>query len=142
MRARTVNFERGQDPKSQMDIGVAHIIPKITSEDLELLEFGWDYNKGKFSEEEFLKEYRFKGDSDEFVANQLTWAKKVALALKDKIIYEYKIWDWKNEGEMIVSIKSNPHPEYPFLYDAHPGVDDWQIVWSKVLLPSADEIEV
>ena len=37
MRAQPVNFERGQDPKTALGIGLAQIIPTITSDDLEIL---------------------------------------------------------------------------------------------------------
>ena len=53
MRAKTVNFQRGQNPKSALDIGV---IRSITSDDLSLLQFGWIYDEQRFDEEEFKKE--------------------------------------------------------------------------------------
>ena len=140
MRAQTVNFERGQDPKGSMGVGVAHLIPKITSEDLELLQFGWDYDKNEWNDEEFIKEYSFDDDEPEFKAEQLAHAKKIALALKGKIKFNYKVFDWKEEEEMIEFINSNPEPKFPIPYNAHPGMDDWQIVWSKVPLPSAEII--
>lgn len=142
MRAKYVNFERGQDPKSALDVGIIQLRKKITNDDLMLLGFGWDYNKQEFDPDEFKKEYVFRGDSERYRKEQLEFASKIALALKDQIIYNFKRFDWKEEDEMIKYIKLDPYPNYPYIYDAHVGIDDWQIIWSKIPLPEAQEIDI
>lgn len=90
MRAKTVNFERGQDPKTALDIGV---IRSITSDDLSLLGFGWIYDQARFDEEEFKREYNFAGDTPEEKQETLDRAKAVAKALEDQVILHYPFYD-------------------------------------------------
>lgn len=139
MRARSVNFERGQDPKSSLDIGV---IRSITDDDLSLLGFGWDYETQTFDMDEFKKEYRFAEDSEEELQEATERAIAVAKALEGKIIMHDRFFDWKEEGEYNVFLKSNPYPEYPYVYDAVPSLDEWRLVFSKIQLPSIKEEEI
>lgn len=137
MRARTVNFQRGQDPKTALDVGV---IKSITSEDLSLLGFGWLYDEQRFDEEEFKREYNFAGDSAQEKKETLERAKAVAKILEDRIIMYYPFFDWKEESEMYAFIKSHPFLGYPYLYDAVPSMDEWRIVFSKIELPNAEKV--
>ena len=138
--AESVNFERGQDPKQALGIGSAAFIPEITSDDLNILAFGWLYDEQKFSEEEFSREYRFEDNTEEDYQEALDRVKKVATALDGKIILE-RLWDWKEFDEMADHILSEPHKDtYPYVYNGTPGMDSMRLVWSSVPLPSAEEI--
>jgi hypothetical protein len=138
MRAKTVNFQRGQNPKAALDIG---LIKSITSDDLALLEFGWIYDEQRFDEEEFIKEYNFVGDSDEEKREALERAKSLAKILEGQIIMFLPFFDWKEEDKLHAFIKTNPFPDYPYIYDSAPSMDEWRLIFSKIELPNADEIK-
>lgn len=135
----SMNFQKGLNPKRALDIG---IVRSITSDDLSLLGFGWLYNEQRFDEEEFKREYNFAGDTPEEKSETLDRAKTVAKALEDQIVMHYPFYDWKEEDEFNEFLKSGPYPEYPYIYDAVPPMDEWRPVFSKVELPNAEEIEV
>jgi len=132
----SMNFQRDLNPKTALDIG---IIRSITSDDLSLIGFGWDYEIQSFSEKEFKKEYSFLDDTDEDIKNDLERAKAVAKALEGQIIMYPKFFDWKEEVEFNDFINSDQFPNYPYLYDATPDADEWRPVFSKVQLPNAEE---
>lgn len=136
MRAKTVNFQKGLDPKSALDIGV---IRSITADDLSLLGFGWDYETQTFDIDKFKKEYRFGEDFEEELQEDAERAMSVAKALEGKIIMHDRFFDWKEENEFNDFIKSDSYPDYPFIYDSFPSLDGWRLVFSKIQLPNIDE---
>lgn len=132
-------FERNSKPKETMGIGVSSIIPNITSYDLEMLGFGWDYDKSEFNINLFSDEYRFSEDTEEDFQNSLNKVRKISIALDKKIKFD-NFFDWKEYNEMEEYLKNRPFKKFPYAYNAYPGGDEIQVVWSKILLPSAEKI--
>ena len=138
MRAQSINFERGRNSKISLDIG---IIRSIDNNDLYLLDFGWDYELQSFDEKEFQKEYSFNNDIEENSKADFERAKAVAKALEEQIIMHHKFFDWKEKGNFYAFLKSDPYPEYPYIYDATPLMDEWRLVFSKIALSNMEKID-
>ena len=62
MRAQTVNFERGQDPKEALGLG---IIPSITSDDLEIVSDLYDSEVGLLNYEDWYGRHGEDYENDE-----------------------------------------------------------------------------
>jgi hypothetical protein len=124
-------FQRGIDPKTSMGIGDAAVLPPLI--DSNVLEAVSNFDS--FTEKEY-KEFQPKKDPEELNYQFIKRAKKF---LKGKVSFE-KYFDWKEEGEMGVFIRQNAKGRY--VYNATPGMDGWQVVFSKIYLPRAEEIDV
>lgn len=143
MRAKCVNedldFERGQDPKRSLKIGVDYIIPEITSDNLELLGDVLD------SENEIVAYknwYESHGeDYGDYIEAEETYKRlyQIALALKDKIQWG-EFFDHHQEDDLDEYLQ-NPPKGMKYAYNAYPDSDGWDVVWSSIPLPSAEEIE-
>jgi hypothetical protein len=138
----SVNFERGKDPKRKLQIGKSRLIPEITSEDLEAIETMMDDN-GIKDFEEFID---FHGIDIEH-PDDLEEAKRdyerfsdILIVLEGEIEFgEYK--DWKEFDEVRDYLKHNTPEDKPYVYNAFPGGDGIQIIFSSIELPSAEEID-
>lgn len=53
-----------------------------------------------------------------------------------------KFFDWKEEEEMESHIRKfqQKNPSYKYVYNAYPGGDGWDVVFSKVKLPKAETL--
>ena len=114
----STNFERGRDPKAAMGIGIINKIDSYTLQNLEILGV------------EGLDD--FEDDEREFL-------KQAESFLKYKITYG-KFFDWKEEEEMKNYVSRYARGRY--VYNAYPDADGIQVVFSKIELPNAEEIEV
>jgi hypothetical protein len=113
-------FTKDSDPISDMGIG---IINKITSEALLYL-----YGYSNEDIEEVEKE------NPEF-GNQINAA--IELQLKG-IIKPGNYFDWQNEYELQDYIRKNAKDRY--VYNGTPNTSGCWVIFSKIELPSADEI--
>lgn len=122
----SINFERGLDPKAALHIG---IVNNITSDDLEMLSYYMD------GEESFKDLY---GEDDDYqsVLQRMKTIKKI---LKGSITFG-QFFDHKEEDDMVSYIQRYFRGRY--VYNAYPGGDGWAIVFSKIYLPRAEEIDV
>jgi hypothetical protein len=134
-------FQRGQDPKRGLKIGHQHLIPEITSEDLEAISTIMEDGASSF--EEFVDFHGIDTDDPE----EMKEAKRdydrfqdIIIAIGNDIQFgEYK--DWKEFGEVKDYLENNTPEDMPYVYDAFPGGDGIQIVFSSVELPSAEEVD-
>ena len=137
MRAQPVNFERGQDPKDGLKIGVNSMIPSITSYDLEQLVMY--YMEG---EEEIRN---LVGDDEEYEENYgPEWwnrMERINLALKGKIKMGH-YYDWKEFDNLdeLINRKRQQKSAYKYFYNASPGQDGIALVMSKIPLPGAEDV--
>jgi hypothetical protein len=127
-----MDFERGQDPKTSMGIGDVAILPGlIDSNILEAIEMFDSYTEKEYKE--FME-----GEDDPAELNY-QFVKRAKNFLKGKITFG-KAFDWKEEDDMIAYIKKYARGRY--VYNASPGSDSWAVVFSKIYLPRAEEIDV
>lgn len=123
-----INFIRYKDPFQGLNIGLTY---KITSNDLELLLY-----YGNLRIRQFLAVYgeteNKKEKEEKFIRIQTI--KKI---LKNYIRFG-PFFDWKEEEEMIEYIQKYSRGRY--VYNAYPGGDGWQLVFSKIKLPAAEKI--
>jgi hypothetical protein len=128
----SLNFERGQDPKTSMEIGDAAILPKLIDSNILNAISSFD----SFSEEEYKEFYDSDEDPEE---KNYQFVKRARSFLKGKVTFG-KYFDWKEELQMIDYIKKYNKRRY--IYNAAPGRDGWHVVFSKIYLPRAEAIEV
>lgn len=138
MRAKTINFNRGKDPKEALQVGVSYIIPEITSDDLELLADLLDQEEGIVSYNDWYEDHGEDYEDDDEAQETYDRLYKIALAIGDKIAWG-RFFDHKEGDEMEVYLNSPPK-NYPYAYNAYPEGDGWQVVWSSIPLPSAEEL--
>lgn len=135
------NFDRGQDPKTSLRIGVNHIIPEITRDDLEIIDdiLG---DKGLKSYEEWYEEHGEDYDDDEEAREIYDRLVKIELAIGDKIkggeFFDHHEFDTDEFKEYF----ENPPEGYDWAYNAYPDGDGIYVIWSSVHLPAAEEIEI
>jgi hypothetical protein len=136
-----VNFERGKDPKRGLRIGMNHLIPEITSYDLEAISTIMEDGASSF--EEFVDFHGIDTDDPEEMAEakrDYDRFQDIIIAIGNDIQFgEYK--DWKEFGEVRDYLKHNTPEDKPYVYNAFPEGDGIQIVFSSIELPSADEID-
>ena len=135
----SINFERGVDPKEAMRIGINRIIPEITSDDLEALSSAWDDEK--FSEEDYRDNYPYNEEDEELedYEKELQRIRMIGVALEDHIEWG-KFFDHHEDDEMEDYLLSEAPTDKPYAYNAYPGGDGWTVVWSDIVLPSAEAI--
>jgi hypothetical protein len=140
MKAKTVNFQRGIDPKKSLDIGLASVIPSIDSYELEQISIGWDPDKNEFSEEFYQSQMEgFMEEDPEEYKESLSRFKLIGLALKGHIEFG-ESFDWKETDEMEEYLDEAPPVDKPYAYNASPGSDGYFVVWSDIELPNAEPI--
>jgi len=133
------NFERGVDPKEAMRIGINRIIPEITSDDLELLGDLLDLEDDEIiSYEEWYDDHGEDYEDDEEARESYNRLHLIALAIDGKIEWG-KFFDHHEDDEMEEYLETPPVGK-PYAYNAYPGSDGWQVVWSNIVLPSAEPI--
>lgn len=133
-------FERGKDPKRALRIGKQHLIPEITSEDLEAISVIYDSDGQINSFEDFVDFHGIEDDDLEEAKADYDRLQDILIALEGDIEWgEYK--DWKEYDEVRDYLKHNTPEDMPYIYNAFPGGDGIQIVFSSVELPSAEEID-
>ena len=128
----SLDFERGQDPKTSMKIGDATILPELIDSNILNAISSFD----SFSEEEYKEFYDSDEDPEE---KNYQFVKRAKKFLKGKVTFG-KSFDWKEELQMIDYIQKYSRGRY--IYNATPGQDSWQVVFSKIYLPRAEEIEI
>jgi hypothetical protein len=136
-----IRFQRGSDPKKSLDIGITTILNKITSEDLEQLNLGWDPHKKRFSEEIYREEMGdFSEDMPEEYKQGVDWMEKVDLALRNKIEFGERFSNDEEQDMLDYLLVSKP-PDKPYAYNY--SIDPWEmgVLWSAVKLPSATPVE-
>jgi hypothetical protein len=127
------NFERGIDPKTSMGIGDAAILPPlIDSNVLQAVSM-----IGDFTEEEYRE---FQGEEDPDPEEQnYQFVKRAQKFLKGKVTFG-KYFDWKEQDDMEEYVRKFARGRY--VYNASPGQDGWYVVFSKIYLPRAEEIDL
>jgi len=131
----SLNFERGQDPKQALGLG---IIPTITSDDLELVGDLLDEEE-ILSYEEWYDDHGEDYEDDEEARESYDRLYQVASVLKDKIkwagFYDH------HEEDKLEDVLEGPWPKgMKYAYNAYPDADGWQVVFSSVYLPAAEEL--
>jgi hypothetical protein len=113
-----IDFERKQDPLKAMDVGKQHIIiDSITSEDL------YAFVSSRVFSDEIEDPERFK---------------VIEKALKKEVtVGEY--FDWKEDDKLEKYLRKKQKDR--FVYNTTPEADGVLVVFSKIKLPSAEEIE-
>jgi len=134
-----INFERGIDPKSSMDIGLIAKIRKITSGDLELLKLYTDgYGKGHTNDHLIEEMYGDSPEEYEF------YSKRVREVYKLLEPYEYlfgDVFETSDKKEIREFVKSYlKNPNYNFVYDCGMGDEEVDVFFCEIELPSANEI--
>jgi hypothetical protein len=137
MRAKTVNFQRGKDPKETLHIGLSSLISEITSDDLELLGDLLDEEE-IVSYKDWYEDHGEDYEDDQEAKDSYDRLYKIALAIGDKIRWG-KFFDHREDEEMDEYLESPPNG-FEYAYNAYPDGDGWQVVWSSILLPSAEEM--
>ena len=126
----SLNFERGLDPKKSMGIGDEAILPNLIDsyvlEKLSIID-ELDELMGNDRDEEEIRI-----NDEEYV-----FLKRVESFLKDKIEFA-DCFDWKEEKEMMELIEKHANGRY--VYNAMPSSDSYQVVFSKIYLPKAEQI--
>jgi hypothetical protein len=138
----SINFERGQNPKQSMDIGLFAKINKITSSDLEFLKIYTDNGDGKGNQNPRLFKEVY-GDSSGYEK----YLKRVEEVYNLLEPYEYLFGDSFEadmKPEMKKFVKSYlKNPKYNYAYNCdimEEGTFD--VFFSEIELPSADQIKV
>jgi len=134
----SLNFQRGQDPKQAMDIGLFAKINKITSSDLELLKVytGEGQGKGTIDEEFFHDVYESSASYEEYL-------KRVKEVYKLLEPYEYLFGDnfgedmKKEMKEYVNSYLKNPKYNYAYNCDIMEE-GDFDVFFCEIELPSAE----
>jgi len=128
----SLNFERGIDPKTSMSIGDAAILPPLIDSNIlfaittiEMRDDEDDYDRTEDEMKEDEENYRLVKRAEKFLKGKATFG---------------KYFDWKEEDDMIEYIQKYARGRY--VYNATPGQDGWQVVFSKVYLPRAEEIDI
>jgi len=135
MRAKTINFERGVDPKASMGIG---IIPTITSDDLEILSDLYA-EEGLIPYEEWYEDHGQDYENDEEAEETYKRLYQIALVLGDKIQWG-EFFD-HHEEEALEEYLEYPPKGMKYAYNAYPDADGWDVVWTSIPLPAAEELE-
>lgn len=131
----SLNFERGQDPKQALGLG---IIPTITSDDLELVGDLLDEEE-ILSYEEWYDDHGEDYEDDEEARESYDRLYQVASVLKDKIKWA-GFYDHREEDKL-EDVLEGPWPKgMKYAYNAYPDADGWQVVFSSVYLPAAEEL--
>lgn len=131
----SVHFERGKDSKQTLGLG---IIPTITSDDLELVGDLLDEEE-ILPYEEWYEDYGEDYEDDEEAKESYDRLYQVASVLKDKIkwggFYDH------HEEEKLEDVLDRPFPKgMKYAYNAYPDADGWQVVFSSIKLPAAEEL--
>ena len=135
-----IRFERGKDPKRALRIGKQHLIPEITSEDLEAISVIYDSQGEIQSFEDFVDFHGIDEQDLEEAKADYERFQDIMIAIGNDIeIGEYK--DWKEFDEVRDYLENNTPEDKPYVYNAFPGGDGIQIVFSAVELPAAEEID-
>jgi len=129
----SINFERGIDPKTSMKIGDAAILPDLI--DSNVLE-AVSMDESGLSGEDYGDRTSEEMDADD---KMYALVQRVKRFIKGKVTFE-RYFDWKEEDEMEAFIRKNAKGRY--VYNATPGSDGWQVVFSKIYFPRAEAIEV
>jgi len=131
----SLNFERGQDPKQALGLG---IIPTITSDDLELVGDLLDEEE-ILSYEEWYDDHGEDYEDDEEARESYDRLYQVASVLKDKIKWA-GFYDHREEDKL-EDVLEGPWPKgMKYAYNAYPDADGWQVVFSSVYLPAAEQL--
>jgi len=133
-----LNFERGVDPKEAMRIGINRIISEITSDDLELIADLLELKEGIVSYEDWYKDHGEDYEDDEEAKESYNRLHLMALAIDGKVKWG-GFYDHKEVDEMEEYLETPP-VGMEYAYNAYPGGDGWQVVWSNIVLPSAEPI--
>ena len=128
----SLDFQRGIDPKASMSIGDAAILPPLIDSNIlfaiSTIEMRYDEDEGDRTEDEMREDeenYQLVKRAEKFLKGKATFG---------------KYFDWKEEDDMIEYIQKYARGRY--VYNATPGQDGWQVVFSKVYLPRAEEIDI
>lgn len=131
-------FQRGQDPKTSMEIGDAAILPElIDSNILQAVSLFDSYSEEELKDLSTMLVGDEKDNNVEEENYQLV--KRAKNFLKGKAIFG-KSFDWKEEDSMKEYISKYARGRY--VYNATPGMDSWEVVFSKIYLPRAEAIEI
>jgi hypothetical protein len=128
-----LNFERGIDPKTSMKIGDAAILPDLI--DSNVLE-AVSMDESGLNSDDWGDRSQEEMDADD---KMYALVQRVKRFIKGKVTFE-RYFDWKEEDEMEEFIRKNAKGRY--VYNATPGSDGWQVVFSKIYFPRAEAIEV
>jgi len=145
--SQTLNeYQRGQDPKRSLRIGQKHIIQDITSNDLEDLEPLYDGKGGIGSFEDFKKyvdeaSYGYDYSNDDELMKDYDRLDKIAVALGDSLEYG-EFFDHHEFDQMGPYIDKYKPKGKDYIYNAYPGGDGIQLVFSDIFLPAAEEVDV
>lgn len=131
------SFNKGNDPKETLRIGLSYLISEITSDDLELLGDLLD-DEEIVSYEEWYEDHGEDYEDDQEAKESYDRLYKIALAIGDKIEWG-EFFDHREEEEFDEYIL-NPPPGMEYAYNAYPDGDGIQVVWSSVFLPSAEGV--
>ncbi len=77
------------------------------------------------------------GDDPEY--RNYEFVKRVQKFIKGKVTFG-KYFDWKEQDEMEEYIRK--YAKGRFIYNGTPGQDGWQVVFSKIHFPRAEEIDI
>ncbi len=128
------NFDRKGDSKEKLGIG---IIPSITSDDLEILSDLYD-EESLIPYEKWYADHREDYEDDIEAEETYKRLHHIASALGDRIQWG-EFFDHHEEDDLEEYL-SFPPPGMKYAYNAYPDADGWDVVWSSIRLPSAEEL--
>jgi len=132
----SIEFQRKRDPKRSLNIGKIKELKNITSDDLyEVVLLLDPYTKEP--DEEYYKGF-YHTDQEAKYYEDLKKARYLWNLLKDYIEVGER-FDWKEHDKMKTYVEEKAQGRY--VYNASPGMDDTNVIFSEEELPLADEVE-